>query len=218
MDTALDPDDWAALQRVGRVRHYKAGQTVLRQGDPARQVAAINAGIVKVSHSTIDGQMSILAIRGAGELIGEMGALEKRPRGADATAVTECEICMIKSEDFVDFLETRGAVAVRLLRMVLERQREADESVIARNTTTLETRLARGLLELAERYGRDEPEGRVVAIALTQEDLAAWIGGSRSEINRALRRFAEEGLLVTSRRKYTLVDPAGLAAYLRPTP
>jgi DNA-binding GntR family transcriptional regulator len=72
---------------------------------------------------------------------------------------------------------------------------------------TVENRLARWLLECAERCG-----GRTV-LPLTQEFLGAMLGVQRTTVNTFAAQLQKAGLITYSRGKVTIVDAAGLEYY-----
>jgi CRP-like cAMP-binding protein len=71
-------------------------------------------------------------------------------------------------------------------------------------------RLAAGLLELSERFGRPTDAGVVIELPLSQEELATFVGASHKSVTTALRRLRELDCVGTARRSITVRDPAAL--------
>jgi CRP-like cAMP-binding protein len=71
------------------------------------------------------------------------------------------------------------------------------------------SRVARLLLDLADRFGSPAPDGSgtTITVALSQHDLAGATGSSREAVARALRRLRESGGIVTERRRITVLRP-----------
>jgi len=76
---------------------------------------------------------------------------------------------------------------------------------------TVGQRLARFLLELAQRYGVSTPAGGTsIGVALSQKDLAACIGGSARAVARELEVWRQRGFITTGRRSIVVLQPDDL--------
>ncbi len=75
---------------------------LLRQGEPATHVLALVAGRVKIARTSRDGDVLILAIRGPGEILGDISVFGGKDRSASVIAVDRCETRIIPSERFLD--------------------------------------------------------------------------------------------------------------------
>lgn len=201
---AFDEEAAAALRAAGTVRRFRAGEVLFHEGDPSNYVTVITAGEVKVSSVQEDGGETVLAIRGVGDLIGELSAIDSRPRSATATALTAVEAVVVPAAAF-EFSHSGAAVA--LLRTVVARLREADRQRVEFGSHHSLPRLARRLVQLAETYGRPTPEGTIrIELPVTQEELAGLVGASRESVARALRTLRAGGVVSTARRTITVLD------------
>jgi CRP-like cAMP-binding protein len=73
--------------------------------------------------------------------------------------------------------------------------------------TDVPGRIAKTLLNLAERFGEPDGDGGTrVAHDLTQEELAQYVGASRETVNKALAEFAARGWLRLDGRAVVLLD------------
>jgi CRP-like cAMP-binding protein len=63
-------------------------------------------------------------------------------------------------------------------------------------TLDLRGKLALGLLDIADGFGVVDADGRLLKIRLTHEELAELTGLSRARVTKALREFAEAGMVV----------------------
>ena len=71
-------------------------------------------------------------------------------------------------------------------------------------------RVARRLVELAARCGEPDEHGVRIAVALSQDELAGWVGASREAVAKALRVLRSRGYVSTGRRAMTVLDIDGL--------
>jgi CRP-like cAMP-binding protein len=94
-----------------------------------------------------------------------------------------------------------------LLRLLAEELRRASERIVEAHYVDAETRVRRRVCELAGSYGEDDASP---VVPLTQDDLAAMAGTSRSTVNRVLRDEEKRGSLALERGRVTVLDAAGL--------
>jgi len=169
-------------------------------------VIAVLGGRVKVSVQTRSGREILLAIKEPGDLVGELSAIDSRPRSATAIALEPVDALVVTAPAFVEFIEGHPRIAVRLLRTLAAQIRDADRRSVDRDTGDITCRVARRLVDLAERLGEYRGSGVEVTLVLGQDDLAAWVGATREATSRALGRLRAEGWLTTARQRIVLTD------------
>lgn len=198
-----DRDD---LFRMGRRRRWPAGATLFSEGDRSTTVVLVLTGRAKVFSLTAQGGEVLLAIRGPGALLGEMSALDGAPRSASVSALEPLEAYVVGVTAFLDFLGTHPDAAVRIVRMIVSRLRDADRKRVEFGTYDALGRVALRLAELADRFGADAEHGVRITLPLTQDELAAWTGSSRESVTKALRTLRRQGIIETSRRSVSVID------------
>ena len=210
--SALTPDAAQALTGRGTARTFARGRALFHEGQLPDQVMLLRAGRVKVAVATAAGREVVLAFRGPGELVGEQSAIDGEPRSASIVAVEEVEALVLTHHGFVAFLTDHPPAALALLRILSRRLREADEKRIEFSTFTTIGRVAARLLELSDRYGREE-EGMVrIALPLSQEELAGATGSSLESVGRALQTMRSLKCVETRRREIWVRDRQALEA------
>jgi CRP/FNR family transcriptional regulator, cyclic AMP receptor protein len=192
-------------------RRLKRSSTLITAGTTSSSVVVIVEGRVKLSFFTDEGSEVVLAIRGPGDLVGELTAFDGRPHSATATAMEPVEAIFIPSTEFDAFLLQHPRVALWLLRMLSGRLRDADEKRIEFAAFDSVGRVARRLVEMAERFGDPQGEELRITLPLSQEELAGWTGSSREAVSKALQVLRSKGLIETKRRSVTIQDLPGLA-------
>ncbi len=113
----------AAMHARGTARRYRAGSALFHEGDTSDWVVLLTNGRVKVSSTTSDGKDVVLGVCAPGELLGELSALDGRPRSATAVAMDPVEARVIQGADFRQFLESNASAALLLLVSVCGRLR-----------------------------------------------------------------------------------------------
>lgn len=127
---ALELDELDALQALAIPKRYPTGTTVFREGDRSDHVLIVRRGRVKIATLRRRGHEVVLAERGAGDILGELSAIDGLPRSADAVAVDDVEAWSMTTEDFATFLQTRPGAALRVLELLTARLRHADRTTI----------------------------------------------------------------------------------------
>ena len=183
----LAPDALDQLCRYAQPTSLKRGATLFAKGDPGHSLYAVISGTVKISVSSPDGRNAILNLIGAGEVFGEMSVLDGRERSADATANTNCEILIIDRRDFLPFVHSQPALAMKFIELLCERLRWTSDQVEQIILQDLPGRLASALLGLTEKR-KLESANRTIAI--TQQEISEMVGMTRESINKQLRAWA----------------------------
>ena len=117
----------------------------------------LTEGRVKIASISEDGRESVLAFRGPGEVLGELSAIDGRPRSAGVTAVDPVEALVIPAADFRAFLERSPKASLWILTRLIARLREADRKRAEFGASDTIGRVAARLVELAAEYGRRSP-------------------------------------------------------------
>jgi CRP-like cAMP-binding protein len=195
-----------ALKDISRRRSYKKGSTLFNEGDVADRVVVILEGNVKVSYFTNEGKEVVLAVRGPGDLLGELSALDAEPLSATVTAMGPVTGLVLSAEAFTDFLRRAPDVALLLLRTVSRKLRDADRKRVEFSEFDTVGRVARRLVELAERFGDRSRDQVQIDLGLSQEELAGWAGSSREAVSKALQTLKARGWIETQRRSITVLD------------
>jgi CRP/FNR family transcriptional regulator, cyclic AMP receptor protein len=183
----LEPEALDQLCRYAKHATLKRGATIFSKGDPGTSLIAVVSGTVKISISSAEGRSAILNLIGAGEIFGEVALLDGLARTADATANTNCEIFVIDRRDFIPFVRSQPALAMKLIELLCTRLRWTSDQVEEVILQNLPGRLASALLRLTEKH-KLAPGGR--AIAITQQEISEMVGMTRESINKQLRVWA----------------------------
>jgi CRP-like cAMP-binding protein len=102
----------------GDVQHLEVGEIVFRSGDSATQVFCVLTGSVEVQTSNSGVVVNRLL---PGEILGEIGVIEGRPRTATVRAAEPCALLAIDQSDFLGLLVSYPAVGFRLVATLARR-------------------------------------------------------------------------------------------------
>jgi CRP-like cAMP-binding protein len=206
----LSDADRADLVGRGTERRFRAGTTLFNEGDASDWVVGILEGRVKVAAITEDGREVVLAVCTPGEVLGELAAVDGRPRSATATSIDEVRAVVVPVAEVRDFLGTHPEAAMLLLESVAERLRDADRREVEYAALDSIGRVASRLVQLAERFGVPADDGVRIELPFSQDELAGWTGCSREAVGKALQSLRRRGSITTGRRSITVLDLEGL--------
>jgi CRP/FNR family transcriptional regulator, cyclic AMP receptor protein len=176
-------------------RSFPAGANVLIAEQPGEAVYVIVAGSVKVNVIRPDGTEVVLAVLGAGEILGEMSAADSLGRSANVVTLEETRLLWIDRRIFGASVASSTVLSSNLTEVLSKRVRLANARLISLASLDVPGRVASQLLALAHEYGQETSEGTRIPMRLTQADLAALVGASRVSVNQALGQFRKRGTI-----------------------
>jgi CRP/FNR family transcriptional regulator, cyclic AMP receptor protein len=204
---ALDEEGTKAL-RAGVVEVQVArGERLFQEGDDGDRLYVVLDGKIKLTRSSADGRENLTSVLGPGEMFGELSLFDPRPRTMGAVAVTDARLAALAHDELRSWLADRPDVAMHLLRALVQRLRRTNDVLSDLVFTDVPGRVAKALLDLAQRFGTQEEGGLQVNHDLTQEELAQLVGASRETVNKALADFAARGWIQLHPKSVLLIDP-----------
>ncbi len=206
----LTDDDRAALADMMAETSLKRGESLFQEGDNGDRLYLIGEGKVKLSHTADDGRENLIAVLGPGEIIGELSLFDLEPRSSTVTAIAPTKLYILSHEDMRAYIEAHPQLAISMLRQLSLRLRNTNQQMADLVFSDVPGRVAKALLDLAERFGERTPEGIYVAHDLTQEELAHLVGASRETVNKSLADFTSRGWIRLEGRAVLLIQVARL--------
>ncbi len=207
----LDDESTSALLKFMKPRNLRRGTVLFREGDSGNELYIVSTGKLKVGRESPDGRENLLSVVGPGEMIGELTLFDPGTRSTTVTAVSQTELLSLEHNDLMTWLEERPQAAMNLLRALAQRLRRTNDTVGDLVFSDVPGRVAKALLDLAQRFGKQGPDGTLVAHDLTQEELAQLVGASRETVNKALADFAARGWLRLEARAVVILDQERLS-------
>ena len=212
---ALDDEGSRALRAFVTEVRLSRGETLFSEDQEGDRLYVILEGKIKLTRTAPDGRENLLSVLGPSEMFGELSLFDPRPRTASAVAITDSRLAALPHEWLRTWLTGRPDVALHLLRALAQRLRRANDVAADLVFTDVPGRVAKALLNLADRFGEQRDDGLHVHHDLTQEELAQLVGASRETVNKALADFAARGWLELSAKSVLIHDPERLAKRAR---
>ncbi len=201
----LSEDDMQAIGHATTMTHCTRGQQVLSPDDPPDRIHIIKKGRVRAYRVTADGKQLTLDIFEKGTILGDMSLLgQSRIPEAYAEAIDDGIICTISPDQLRGVIERYPTVGVNIIRHLSSRLEGAERELEAMAYQRVDQRLARRLIDLAERFGISTPKGTLIQARLTQQELAEMVGTTRETLAHTLSDFRRRELLDVTRHQVTI--------------
>jgi CRP/FNR family transcriptional regulator, cyclic AMP receptor protein len=124
-----------------------------------------------------------------------------------------CELLVVERAGFRALLTSVPTLALNLLLVMSRRLRDLSDRTQSMSLLNVESRLAKAILQLAERFGREEQRGEILlTLKLSQQELANMVGATREFVNRRLRGWQDQGIIELAKGLVVIRDAAALAA------
>jgi CRP/FNR family cyclic AMP-dependent transcriptional regulator len=184
----LDEQALRGLAPGGSVRSFAKSVVIVSEGDMTDSLYVVLSGRVKAFVSDENGREAVVNTIGVGDYFGEL-VLDGGPRSASIMTLEPCRLYVIPQGDAERLLGENPVFARDLLRKLIGKVRSLTARVADLALKDVYARLAKFIDENAvEAAGR-----RVIPERLTQNDIAARIGGSREMVSRILKDLAAGG-------------------------
>ena len=209
--SGLPPQVAVALRHRVRRRSFPMETYLTREGEPAEAMFVIERGLVRVSRTSRQGRELVLGLFGAGDTIGELGVLEASgTQTSDAMAVEATSCVALSRDDLRSLVQKSPELGLRLAAGLVDQVRRKEEELTEVAFLDLPGRLAHKLLQLADRHGEPVAGGVRITVRVPQSELAAMVGSSRENVNRALGRFVTSGAVAVDKGAITVLDADAL--------
>lgn len=191
------------------------GQTLARQGEPARHFHLLESGLLKVLQLTEDGDEVVVRFLVPAEPFGGVVALGIAPYPVTAVAVQPSTALAWPRQLFQTLLERTPQVRVNIMRELATHMTDALTRIRELTTARVDERLAHTLLRLCEQCGQREIRGVRIMQPLTRQDLADLTGTTLYTVSRTLTKWTALGLVESDRRRLLVTSPERLEAAAR---
>lgn len=211
----LDVEEIDELALLVLNRKLKKNTVIFHENDPASSFYLLKKGRIKIIKISKDGDEQILAILGPGQIFGDVPAFDGGPYPATAVTMADSEIFFIRCDEFHDFLRGHPDIALKIIKVLGQRLRQAVELVRDLSFKQAPHRLAGLILKMAKREGEKTDRGILVDLSMSRQEISDVVGTSRETVTRELKKMERAGIIEIDRRQVTVTDLERLSAWAR---
>jgi CRP-like cAMP-binding protein len=174
-----------------------------------RDVHFVVSGHVRVTTFSAGGKQVTFRDEEAGEMFGDLAAIDGQPRSADVLALDSVLVASLSPEHFRELIAHEALVRERVLQRLAGLVRLLSERVIELSTLGVQNRIHAELLRLARLSGTTGQQARIDP-APKHADIASQVSTYREQVTRELSLLTKQGLLAKDGNALVLLDVAKL--------
>lgn len=201
----LAPDKLEELARLCAWRNYDAGKRIISRNAADRDVYLLVSGRVRITTYSQGGRQVTFRDIAAGEMFGEVAALDDKPRSADVIALDAALIACMPQAAFRKLIAAEPQMRERLLKRLASLVRSLSERVIDLSTLGVQNRIHAELLRLAREAGVERNVARIEP-GPKHADIASQVSTYREQVTRELSALARAGVLGKDARALVVRD------------
>ena len=183
-----------------------ARETLFCKGDTGDRLYLVTEGTIRVGVVSADGREVTYGLIRPGNLFGEIAVLDNGERTADASALEPSKLLAFERRHVVELLARNPDCMLRLVTVLCQRIRQADQLLEDIFFLSLPSRLAKHLLALSDLLGEESRTGDSVTIRMSQQAVADHMGISRESVNKVLSKWEQSGLVSLWRGQIKIHD------------
>jgi CRP/FNR family transcriptional regulator, cyclic AMP receptor protein len=198
----LPTADLEKLVKACRWKDYQAGSDVFSHQDTSTDVHFLTSGRARVVIYSAHGKAVVFSDFNAGELFGELAAIDGKPRSASVSALLPCTIASIPATEFMRLISTYPTVAVAVVKLLASLIRRLDERVLEFSVMAVPARIQAELLRYGEetaktdvKIGAQAADSILLSPSPSLADFADRISTHREAVSRELSRLTQLGVL-----------------------
>jgi len=190
-------------------RRVDPGQVIVARNSPDRDVHFVVSGRVRVTSFSAGGRQVTFRDEDAGEMFGDLAAIDARPRSADVLALDSVLVASLTPEAFRELIAVEPLVRERVLQRLAGLVRLLSDRVIELSTLGVQNRIHAELLRIARQGGQQGNRIRIDP-APKHADIASQVSTYREQVTREFSALAKQGLLEKDGTGIVLTDVARL--------
>jgi len=205
--SSLTDEDLLHISPKVILKEFKKNEVILYEQDTNEFMYIILFGKVKVIQTTEDGKEIILATHKSNELFGEISLIDGKTSPATVLAIEDSFIAIISRKDFYSLLFHQSRVLEKMLQLLCSRLRESWKRIRILNFKDASQRIKMLFLLLSHDNGQKTPEGVVLNIKLTHQNIADMVGLTRETVTRIIDKWRNNGEIKVLKNKLILLSP-----------
>lgn len=202
----IKDEDLKKIQGILKEKKFAEGEHVFSEADQGEEFYIVYDGRIKIYKMSSEGQIKTLAYLQKGDFFGEMALLDKKTRSANALAMQETHVFIIRYADFQKFLINQPGILITITQTLCQRLRRADMEIELFSFKKVKERLVLCLVELADKYGEESDRGMKITREFTHQDLSELVGTAREVISRILKELETQKLIKRDKHNFIITS------------
>jgi len=202
----LSPNDAKEIQPYLLHARFLKKETIFSEGDPSEWIYIVEKGKVKSTKLSHEGKEIILEIISPMDFFGGVAVMRGFPYPANAVAMEETEVVKISRKNLLNIMDRFPNLMFCMATNIGDRIKGSHEALKSIALEKVESRMASLLIKLADKAGEKVPEGLMINMKLTKQDLAEMVGTTVETSIRTMSKFSKAGILASKAGKILIRD------------
>ncbi|UKS26479.1 Crp/Fnr family transcriptional regulator [Paenibacillus sp. HWE-109] len=200
----LTEDDLLGIAPLFTEKKVKKGSILFFEGDAGGEFFLIKSGVVKI-YRLDEAKEIILALFRDGDFFGEMSLIgSHQTRSATAETLESCTLYILKHSDFSQYMEKSPKLLFKLLETTMNRLRQANEQIYDLTFLGVRSRIMKTIIRLSEQHGVATPDGLLINVKLTHQQIANMVGTVRESVTKVLQELLDDECIQIDKKLITL--------------
>ncbi|MDA8432699.1 MAG: Crp/Fnr family transcriptional regulator [Nitrospiraceae bacterium] len=204
--TTLSPDEAKEISPYFVAGKYRKKEAVFSEGDPSEWLYIVKNGKVKITKLSQEGKEIILEIISPNEFFGGIAVLRGFPYPANAVAMEDTEVIKVSRRNLMSIVDRFPNLMYCMATNIGDRIKGSHETLKSIALEKVESRIASLLIKLSDKAGEKTPEGMVITMKLTKQDIAEMVGTTVETSIRTMSKFSKAGLIGTKAGRILIKD------------
>ncbi|MNR16946.1 Anaerobic regulatory protein [compost metagenome] len=195
--------------------NVKRGTILFKEGDIGEELYLIQSGVVKI-YRLDEAKEVTLALFRDGDFFGEMSLLSSgMTRSATAETMDSCTLYVLNRTSFAAFMEKSPRLCLKLLETTMQRLRHANDQIYDLTFLGVRSRIIKTIIRMSEQHGISTPQGLLINVKLTHQQLANLVGTVRESVTKVLQELLDDQLIFIDKKLITIRNIEAIQAELK---
>lgn len=210
----LKAEDLQKLEQNIKTEKFKKRQTIFNEGDDADKLYVLLSGKVKISKTSPEGKEIVLEIIDAVDVFGALAVIKGFPYPANAIAMENSLVGKIPKSVFMEIFNKYPELGNKILFHITMRLKSGIETLKNVALQDVKARIIYHLLRFATKYGKKTPDGVLIDLKITKQDLAELAATSVETAIRVMSRLKKDGYITENNKKIVIKNIEALSAMI----
>jgi len=193
---------------------FRKKESIFSEGDSSDWFYIVKKGKVKITKLSQEGKEIILEVISPMEFFGGIAVLRGFPYPANSVAMEDTEVLKISRKDLLSLLDRFPDLMYCMAMNIGDRIKGSHETLKSIALEKVEARIASLLLKLSDKAGEKLPEGVLINMRLTKQDIAEMVGTTVETSIRTMSKLTKAGVVSLKAGKIVIRDPDKLKSLI----
>lgn len=213
--SSLSPEETDQISAGVSSKIFEKGELIFRQGERSNRLYIVCSGQAKVYRISSEGKEQILYLLSGGDFIGAFNLLKEDEFAFSAEALETTHVSMLEKTFFDQIVLSNPQITLKIFEKAYERINKAENLVARLSSGNPGTKVLRLLRDLASDFGTPTPEGILLELNMSREEMANYAGIARETMSRKLQFYQDAGLIkLLGNKKIIIYDITQLRAMI----